>query len=477
MAKDSTVASVRRRVHEALKRTGLAPGGRLVAAVSGGPDSLSMLDALADLRNALDLRLHAAHLDHGLRGDASREDAVFVEELCRKRGIPCTVERADTEAFRQRRHLSLEQAARQVRYGFLARVASGQGAHAIAVAHTSDDQAETVLMHVIRGSGLTGLRGMAELTHTVFDSNEATVVRPILSVSRRDTEAYCHALGLEPRLDETNLSLKPARNRVRSELLPLLEQYNPAVREALVRLSRSAARDAAYIESAVDEAWDRIARRDEAGVSLDRSAFQGLAPAIQSHLLRRAVRVVKGDLEDVEQNHVDGMARLMAGSAGRSLDLPGGVRFSVGYDRAWIASGGCEELALPPLEGEHTVQVPGQTVLPGWRIVATISERGKVMADPAASLAAVLDYDSVGENLRVRPRKRGDRFQPKGMPQPKKLQDFMVDSRIPRSLRDRVPLVVSERGIAWVVGWRIAEWARPRDEGGLAVELRFLPRA
>ena len=474
MAKEAAVASVRRRVRLALGRAGLAPGGRLVVAVSGGPDSLAMLHALVGLRSALDLTLHGAHLDHCLRGDASREDAAFVARTFRESELHCTVEHIDIIAYREARRLSLEDAARRVRYDFLARVASDQGADAVAVAHTSDDQAETVLMHVMRGSGLTGLRGMAELTHGPLGDTAVTLVRPMLSVSRRDAEAYCRALGLKPRVDETNLSLEQTRNRVRSELLPMMERYNPAVREALVRLSRTAGWDADYIEAKVDEAWERTARLEGTAALLDREAFEALPLAIRSHLLRRAVKAVKGNLEDVEQSHIDDMARLMVGSAGRSLDLPGGTRFTVSYADARIAPRDSEELSLPGFEGEHALQVPGESLLPGWRVLARIFEQSQAGTHQQTSLSALFDCDSVGQKLRVRIRQPGDRFQPLGMSQTKKLQDFMVDSKVPRSARDRVPLVVSERGIAWVVGWRIAEWATAHGRSPRSLELRFL---
>ena len=335
-------------------------------------------------------------------------------------------------------------------------------------------------MHIIRGSGLTGLRGMEAVTRRAFNGEETALVRPMLQVSRKETLAYCRALELEPRQDESNLSLEFGRNRVRLELIPMLEQYNPAVRDALVRLSHSASQDMAYIQGQVDEVWRDVVSEMQNCVTLNKNAFARLEPAIQGHLLRRAVSHAKGDLEDVEQNHVDDMARLMTGRAGRSLDLPGGLRFSVGYAEATLAPAEQDPCPLPPLDGEHRLVIPGETLLAGWRVTARIlgkrakSETSDYSNEPGH--AAVFDYESVGDQLWVRPRMPGDRFQPLGMIQGKKLQDFMVDSKIPRSWRNRVPLVVSPRGIVWVAGWRIAEWARPESEDARRLELRFTPR-
>ena len=484
-ANKKDVARLHGQVKEALEQVGLAPGKLLVLAVSGGPDSLTLLHALHYLRHDLELRLHGAHLDHGLRGEASRADARYVADAFARLGIALTLEEADVASFRKRHRLSLEEAARKVRYGFLARVAVEQGADAVCLGHTSDDQAETVLMHIIRGSGLPGLRGMETAARSSFNGVEVVLGRPLLQITRRQTEEYCHALNLEPRRDESNLSLDLKRNRVRSELLPALEEYNPRIRDALIRLSRSAARDIDYIQEEVERQWGTVARHDDGFVYLDRRAFSQLPQSVQSHLLRRALLAVKGDLEDVKQNHIEGMARLMHGPAGRSLDLPGGLRFSVSYSDATLAASERELCPLPVLQGEHRLLVPGATLLPGWRVTADVVERGRGLQDPdgdrplaqaSSTHAAHLDHDRLGGELRVRSRLPGDRFQPMGMAQEKKLQDFMVDARIPRTWRDRVPLVVSSRGIVWVVGWRIAEWARVRNGDSRGLELSFVAR-
>ena len=480
------VRRLHRNVALMMEGAGLGPAGLLVVAVSGGPDSLALLHALNHLREDLVLRLHCAHLDHGLRGDASVADAEFVAETCRELGIGFTVDRADVSSVSKERRLSLEEAARDVRFAFLARVVKEQRADAIALGHTADDQAETVLMRILRGTGITGLRGMESRSRRVIAGAEVVLLRPLLSVDRRTTEEYCRALELHPRRDESNLSPKMTRNRVRTELLPLMEQYNPAVRDALMRLSRSAAQDAAYIEVETDTIWPKLARRVPGGVAFDKNALMESAPALQSSLLRRAVLEVKGDLRNIDLSHIDDMARLADGPAGRSLDLPGGVRFSVGYSDVTLVLSGDAPESLPPLDGRHELAAPGETELPGWTASARLLDRSASIEltgpDNASDEAigrehtAYLDFDSLGGRLRVRSRVDGDRFQPLGMSHTKKLQDFMVDSKIPRAWRDRVPLLVSSNGIAWVVGWRIAEWAKVRDGGGPCLELRFRRR-
>ena len=488
MAQDEIVGLLDRRVRETLERAGLDRGGLLIVAVSGGPDSLAMLHALARLRDTLGLRLHGAHLDHRLRGHESTADSHFVATTCRDLGLPITLEQADVSSHRRSEGLSLEEAARELRYDFLSRVAEQHSADGIALGHTADDQAETVLMNIIRGSGLTGLRGMEPTAERVFTGRKVTLIRPLLGVCRNETVGYCHALGLTPREDSSNLSLEHRRNRVRLELMPMLEGYNPLIRDALRRLSDSAASDLDYLEAEVAIAWDKMARVVGCGVVLDRRAVSALAPGLRSHLLRRAMLTAKGDLKDVEQTHIDGVAGLLDGPAGRSLSLPGGIRVTVTYDEAIITPAGVDPCPLPPLDGQRSLNVPGETVLEGWSVTARILSSDETTAPTpqdkretadfsrgvTASLhVALLDCRSLGVSLCARPWRAGDRFQPLGMSGTKKLQDFFVDAKVPRAWRDRVPLVVSPKGIAWVVGWRIAEWAKVRSETAGALEIRF----
>ncbi len=476
---DSVVDRVHREVEAALN--GPAAGvSSLVVAVSGGPDSMALLHALLHLRDRLGLDLRGAHLDHGLRGEAGADDAAFVAAAFDDLGVPCDAERADVAAYRAAHRLSPEQAARDVRYSFLARVCREHGADAVALGHTADDQVETVLMHIARGSGLTGLRGMEACSTRPVNGAEARFVRPLLGLTRADTEAYCDALGLRPRMDESNRSPEFTRNRIRTELLPLLEELNPAIRDALLRLSTAAARELAFLDAETDRVWaDAAAVRDD-GVALDRRAVGRLPSALLTHLLRRAVGAVKGDLEGLHMRHVDDMTRLLGGSAGRSIDLPGNLRFHVGYDEAIIARADADLCPLPRLHGEHALTVPGETRVGEWlvevRLVDRPSEdtlrisgegRGKAFHNPVARLSP----GALDGGLALRTRRPGDRFHPLGAPGSKKLKDFFGDARVPAAWRDRVPLLVTPKGIAWVAGWRVAEWCRVTPEDRRVVEI------
>lgn len=466
---------LKQRVFRFIQSEGLIPGKagenpKMLVGVSGGPDSVCLLHILDQLGDSLGVRLHVAHLNHMLRGVDSDADARYVAEFSGTLGISATVEKRDVEAYRKEHRLSLEEAAREVRYDFFSQVAESVGAVGIALGHTQDDQVETILMHLVRGTGLTGLRGMGPITSLRPPGGGIlVVVRPLLEVARRETEEYCRAYDLSPRSDYSNYSLDYTRNRFRYELIPLLQSYNKNIGDALMRTARTAADELSYLEEGVSLVWERVVREQPNGILLDSEALLSLHPALQRHLLRRVLDEVLTDLTDIQSIHIEKMMEALSKPAGKRISLPRGLVFHVGYSTCLVTKGAVDTCPFPPLEGEYKLNVPGDTVLPGWRVQARIIRPG----EKAAGFGACLDLDEAGSDLVVRGRKAGDRFQPLGMGEPKKLQDFMVDAKVPRSWRDRVPLVCSAGGIIWVVGWRIAERVRVTDSTKKVLRLGF----
>ena len=493
-ASSGAVGALEGRVAAAISGHGLG-GKRLLVAVSGGPDSLALLHALWRLRGEYGLQLVGAHLNHRLRGAESDADAEFAGDTFERLGIPFTVDGADVAGYRRRHRLSLEDAARRVRYSFLADVAAEHGADAIALGHTADDQAETVLMHIIRGSGLDGLRGMQARDRRTIGGRRVALFRPMLDVSRAQTEAYCRALGLTPRIDPSNSSPEFLRNRIRMELVPLLESLNPSVKDALMRLSRNATQDSEYIRERADAVWRVVARTVESGVvRLDAVALGGEHAAIRGRVLRRAIESAGGE---VTQRHILDMMALLGGAPGKRLHLSGGLGFVTGYGEAYVGRADAVEdalMTLPALRGEHTLAVPGETRVEGWRASISVESESNMLYkhdllrdSPLPNLppggegtiaSEVVDRDCVSGNLWVRGRLPGDRFQPLGMEGWKSLREFMIDARIPRGWRDGLPLIVSERGIVCVPGWRIAHWARVTGETRrvMRMELSYMDR-
>ncbi len=465
----------------------VAHGSAVVVAVSGGPDSLCLLHVLRRLRAVYDPRLHVAHLDHGLRPE-SAADAAFVAGVAARWELPYTVGTADVRALARSEHRSIEEAARVARYRFLAEVARTVGAQAVAVGHNADDQVETVLMHCLRGSGLAGLRGMRRRARwpeaAAAGCPPPILVRPLLDVPRTATEAYCREHHLEPRLDRTNLELTLYRNRIRHELLPTLETYNPRIRRILHRTADALGDDYDYLQAALEGLWPELVLAEEpaAVVVLRRTFFRGLAPSLQRGALRRAIRLLRESLRDIGWGHVERARQAaLASPAGGAVTLPDGLLLEVGYDRLILrpAAQPWVEPHMPALEGpERRLQVPGSTPLApgGWAVEAGLSAQCAPAGEPEAGHGLCLDADQVGLDLRLRTRRPGDLFQPRGMGgHHKSIKEYMIEARIPRAARDRVPLLVSERGILWVVGFRAGELAAPGPQTARFLCLRLVP--
>jgi tRNA(Ile)-lysidine synthase len=447
---------------------------RLLVAVSGGPDSVCLLHILVKLQDELNLQLHVAHLNHQLRA-GSAADARYVGKLARQLKVSATIEKRDVKAYRTRHHLSLEEAAREVRYGFLAEVAKSIGTDRVAVGHTRDDHIETVLMHLVRGTGTRGLRGLQPVSQWRHEGSALTIIRPILELSRQDTAEYCRAYQLMPRLDATNLSLLPLRNRIRLQLLPLLRSYNPRVDEALLRTARTAGDELAFLDKASARLWRKVVRREGDTLIIDRRGFLKLPLALRRHLLRMAMEELLGDLRDIETRHIEEMMAAVGKPAGKRLALPGGLTLAIDYDRYLLGPDPAALSPFPALGKGFSLKIPGETIASGWRITATVMPSPPAQKQIDSNLAACFDLDKVGQKLVVRSRRRGDRFQPLGMAEPKKLGEFMVDAKISRYWRERVPIVCSPEQIVWVVGGRIDDRGKVTEDTKRVLCLDFKP--
>ncbi len=459
----------------------LEPGDGIVVGVSGGPDSVCLLHVLLRLRERLDLRLHVAHLHHGARGAEADGDAEFVAALAAGWGLPVTVERRDVPMLASEHKMAFEETARRVRYAFLARVAGETGSSKIAVGHNGDDQAETVLMHFLRGAGLAGLRGMLPSTpitdyrllepfiqYPVSSIQHPVLIRPLLEIPRAEIEAYCADRGLAPRFDRSNLDTTYFRNRLRHELLPLLESYNPNVRARLRHTAEVVAADYELLAQLREQAWARVLREErKESITFDLAGWQALPVALQRAILRRATYRLRKSLRDVDFCHVEQARRVGSrGKTGAQATLPMGLALTVDYET--LSVGDADDLGPPPDEpllwGREPLPVrsPGATPLPQseWALQAEVLEEWDAtpIAAPADPWMAHFDADALAGPLALRPRRRGDRFRPQGMGgRSVKLSAFMINLKIPRAWRDHVPLLVAGGEIAWVCGRRIGD--------------------
>ena len=483
-------ATPEQRVLRFIREQHLVTGQRkLVVAVSGGPDSVCLFHILVNLREELGITLHVAHLNHQLRGAEAEADARYVAELAQQLNTPATIEQRDVKAYQAQKHLSLEEAAREVRYTFLTQVADSIGADRAAVGHTVDDHIETILMHLIRGTGTRGLRGLQPSSQWQSVGDSLAIIRPLLHVSRQETEGYCQQHQLMPQIDASNLSLSPLRNRIRQQLIPLLQSYNPQVAEALLRTAHIAVDDLAFLDKEISRLWGKVAQEQENTIILDKKRFGQLPPALKRHLLRASIEKLIGNLKDIETRHIEEIMATLDKPAGKRISLPAGLVFSIEYNKYLLGTDPAALSPFPILEAKFALKIPGETQLPGWCIEATIVDReqaakkDKDLTPSRGSVKGVrltdndfiayFDLDKAGNKLTVRTRKPGDRFQPLGMSQPKKLNEFMIDSKIPQAWRGRIPIVCSPEHILWVVGWRIDERAKVTDNVKQILRLEF----
>jgi tRNA(Ile)-lysidine synthase len=457
---------------------------RLVVAVSGGADSLCLLGLLLDLgasghRLAPD-ELSIAHLDHGIRGMAGEEDARSVATLAAQLGIPFFTERIDTLELAHTDRLSLEDAARRARYAFLRRVAESVGADRICLGHTADDQVETIVMHWLRGSGLRGLCGMP--------ASSGEITRPLLCIRHSDALAYCLARGWTPAHDETNDDLRYHRNRIRHELLPYLERYNPNLRQTLLRNSELLSGDEAFLRQESDRAYQAVcsAQSDDL-VVLDLPSLRRLPLALSRMVIRRGIeylaRSTSGQV--LLAKHIFQLEQLfVSASYGARLHLPAHLAAELQADALVLRKrpdGG--QRPVPAILEQ--LPVPGECVLPalGWRLRTSLLDRPPASLDTKRTakagtiypleITAYLDAQAAGSSLRVRTWRSGDRFRPLGMQSEKKLHDYFIDARVPRELRHQIPLVENADHLVWIAGLRLDDRVRitPQTERILMIRL------
>lgn len=485
------------------KNSLLANRDKVVIGFSGGPDSLCLLHTLVEmLRPQFELSLTVAHLNHQLRGAASQADEDFVRDMAARWRLPLVVETRNIAALATLRKQSVEETARHVRYAFLWRVAREVSANKIAVGHHADDQVETVLMHLLRGTGLAGLRGMLPLMDiaglrlhpddipTPSPLPAPQLIRPLLETSRREIEAYCQEYQLVPRQDSSNQDTIFFRNRLRHELIPYLETYNPNLRQLLQRTAKVVTAEVEFLNDHLDQAWQAIIKSEATGrIEIDTLAWLNLPLALQRSTLRRAVQILRRSLRDINFEHIEtAMEIIEQGTVGAKATLPQGLMLTLGYETFVVAD---ETVLAGPAQPDEPyltkaeivpLNVPGLTVLPGlkWQLkTALLTSESLNLPDlkQIEPWEAYLDGDVVGDTLFLRTRRPGDTFTPLGLDgHRQKVNEFMINQKIPSARRQHIPLLVADDRVLWVCGYRPAEETRVYPATRRVLHLKFEQR-
>ncbi len=476
------------RLGTALEQLNVPRGAAMVVGVSGGADSVALLHLLSGLNLAgWSLRLHAAHLNHQLRGAEADADAEFAAQLARSLRVPVSVESADVTARAQAEGVSIEQAGRTCRFEFFERVALQTGCELVALAHQADDQAETLLHRLVRGTGIRGLMGI-RASRPIRVGSTIRIIRPMLSVRRGEIEQFLRDRNISFRVDSTNQASGYTRNVIRNEVLPLLaERLNPQVVESLLRVAEQAGDLEHYLDELGEKSLPPLileSRKDH--LTLDCDALDRKPKVIRSYVLRQAIRRLGVPEGDVRYDHLMRTLALAGDRSGsKTLHLPGGLRVTRAYGRLKMFKAGSPEAdpapgTLPPTlrdaDADH-VAIEGTTLLPDKGLEfttelfdhapagagASVSVRHKKESEPGL-YEEWLDADCVQPPLLARSRREGDRFRPLGMQDSKKVSDFMIDQKVAAEQRDRTVLLCDQAGPIWVVPFRIDERVRLRPE-------------
>ena len=433
---------------------------RVLVALSGGPDSVCLLHVLKNLKDEFRLDLHALYVDHGLRPDEAPGEIEFCEKLCKKLDLPFITKSIDVKSYAQEKGLNRQEAARELRYQVFEETALESNARKIALGHTADDQAETLLMRLFRGSGPTGLSGIPSV--------RGKFIRPLIEIERQQIEMYLQEEKIDFIVDSSNLREDYLRNKVRLSLIPMIKEVNPNIIETLSRTAAILREEERYFGILVTKTLMRLmSRKTDSRIELFLSPLEAMEKVILRRTLRRAIEETRG-LRGIDFIHIEDIIELIKkGKAGDRLYLPKGIRAIKDYSVLILTS------ELPVTLDTYTLEVPGELVLKeaGVFIKASFvepsdfAEQSQGVREHAEfKTLAVLDVEKMIFPLVVRPRKRGDFFYPLGFGKKKKLQDFFVDEKVPRDERDAIPLIVSGEDIVWVVGYRGDERFRVTDE-------------
>ena len=466
-----------RQMHRFILRHAMIKNGETVlVAVSGGADSLALLYGLHALRSQLNCQLHVAHLNHCLRPDAD-VDADFVQQHAAYLGLSCTIQCTDVPRLVKQWKFSVEAAARRARYQFFEEICAQIGATKIALGHHRDDTAETVLMNLLRGSGSTGLKGITPIRNFKF-------IRPLSEFRQQQIDTFLASKGLVPRQDSTNTDTRYLRNRIRHELIPRLESdYNPNIKVGLSRTADVLGAESEYLDTVAQEAFETCRIRDpdsvkvlaaSENVMLDRSKFRQFHIAVQRRVLRLSFFEMLEDMGDLYFEHCEAMLNLVEGNAPNAvLALPNGMRFRRVY-QCLIFEANTSPRSPLPVQTEsfaYPLAVPGKTYITALNteITAELGDipSGETLPLPDGRFEAIFDYEKVSRasayppseafSLTVRNRRQGDRFQPYGMRGTKKIKDFLIDAKVPRYERDRIPMLVRGDEILWIVGYTTSD--------------------
>ncbi|WCK54641.1 tRNA lysidine(34) synthetase TilS [Aneurinibacillus sp. Ricciae_BoGa-3] len=422
-------------------------GDKILAAVSGGPDSIALLHALASLRKKYGWQVGAAHLNHQFRGQDAVEDSLYVEQMCRMLHVPCYVESINVPLIMQETGMGTQEAAREVRYDFLQTVAENEGYTKIATAHQADDQVETMLIRLIRGTGIEGLAGIP-LKRMV---GQVEIVRPMIEITRHEINAYCEAHAIIPRQDPSNFKGKYLRNRIRLNLIPLMKEENPSLANSFLHLSEVVRDENAYMTAQAETQLRLIIdERKPHKIIIQRPGFLRCPIALQRRMIKLILSYLLDKPDEAGFIHIEKIRKMIEGShPSAQTELADGMKVYREYEQVIFSSITGDQTR----EYTYTLNVPGRLYIPEiGRTVYAFYGTNESIGKLASCMYEVFDSSQIRGKLYVRTRREGDRMTVKGMDGSKKVKDIFIDEKIPRNTRATLPIITDESRILWIPG-------------------------
>lgn len=450
----------------------LEKGDQIIVGVSGGADSVCLFHVLLELREEYGLTLYVIHVNHGIRGEEALRDEEYVRELCAKEKVAFQAVHKDIPALAKDGRMSLEEAGRKARYEVFNQYFSAYKCNKIAIAHNKNDNAETILFHMFRGSALAGLTGISPVRDAV--------IRPLLCLERQEIEAYLHERGISYLDDSTNFTLDYSRNKIRHGILKEAEALNKRAVSHIAKAGESLKEIQEFIEKSTGKALERVLIKGEKGsLLLKAEELKAEDTVIQKEMVRKAFYMLSESLKDMEALHVRSVLELLEKQPGRRVNLPYGITAvrEYGHIELYTENRGSGEEAgsIGKTEEERELMVPGVTPLPekGKNLLATILTYKKNMIIPQSICTKWFDYDKIKDTVLIRYRKQGDFLCIDGKGGTKKLKAFFIDEKVPRQERDVLPLLADGSHIMWVIGSRISEAYKVDENTSRVLEIKI----
>jgi len=432
----------------------IEPGDKILVALSGGPDSICLLNILFELKEELNIDIAAAHLNHLLRGEDAFKDEEYVINICNNMRIKCFVKRVDINGYAKEHKLSSEMAGRNVRYCFFDEIVEEEGFNKVATAHNANDQAETILFRLMRGTGLEGLGGIKV-------SRDNKIIRPILCLSRKEVEKYIELKNLNPRIDKTNFEKIYNRNKIRLDILPYMkENFNEDIIQTLNRMSLLLQKDNEFLENLSLSFYNKYCIQYDDCFIIKKEIFKE-EESIVNRVLRHAITRYSKSNYDFEMKHIYKISYLAKNNSGKSVDLPNGIYAENIYGDIYIKNKKKYDINNKKEKVILSKDNINKSTIEFNKFSIEFSVMNNYQSNDIrlnkGNLIQYFDFDKINDNISIRNRNDGDKIIPLGMSGGKKLKDIFIDMKIPKEERDNIPILCFNEKIAWIIGIRTSE--------------------